>query len=1135
MPLADDPAREPPGGSVVPDGADDPAAVPARLDAFISYRRIRADTEFVDHLSQALTGRGKQVWVDRAKIEPAADWSQRIALGIGNAKALIFVISPESVESRECLHELDSAVQLHKLIIPVVLREVSRDRRLPEGLTRPNWILFTPGQDADQALSDVITALEEDLGWRDAHTRLTVRAKEWTDTGRDRSFLLRGSDLSRAEDWVSQASHHSKTPPTALQTEYIVASRKASVRAQRTWRGALSAGLVVALVLAAVAFVQRNSAQAEARLAQSRAKAAEAISDLSSDPEQGLRLALQATKINPNGPSEQALRLAMAQDRLRMVIRSGVGSAALASWNPAQAQIAVTAPHDSVALWNTGTGRLSQVMPATPGHAVNQLLYSPDGSRLAAVSSAGYVAIWDISARGTASPVAAGHLDAVIQADDLYRGSGGPGGEFADGAWAGPHGSEFDIYGAGLSNVLIFEPGSGHMVSLFRQPFTDAGANALAPSPNASELLVGGDLIDFTSHRQISLSPGPPIPPGPYCWFAGGSAVVTSTSVSAGGPVRIYRARDGVLSAHMQTPDGPTSAVACSANPANQWVAAGDAGGNVILRLATGTVVPLYGHSDVISAIASSPDGRYLATASIDGTARVWDASSGHAVTVLAGDGAALNDVQFGPGDGLALTVDQRGFVRVWDTGLGEPVTELSPAGHGQSIVTGFTASGTQVSGMNLTTSTGTAATVTSASVVTWDARSGRLIRRVGLPGIVPSTAPCSAKIQPATSTAGLNMMTPNGGCNLPPPSSLLLAVTVPRPLDAFSAEENAVVELLAVAVSPDGRYAAYARAHSVALIGPSGRVVATKPVTSTPTGLSFDASDDVLVMTNNAIYLWKPLSRQPPLLIQMPSPPVDAALNRPSAELAAAGTDGKVRVWSAATGRLIKAFTPAGHNADSYYQPTPLRVAISPDGRVVVSGNADGTVDFWDVATGKRIADQAVSTWPVIELNPAGDGSDLLAVDWPQAGSGINPAGAAAVLDADTGRVVASYLSPSPVTAPVDPGAALSADGGFVFAGVLGLGPSAPAGVTAAYQVSGGQLMADLQGAAISPQAAYSESAVRPWSPDGRELLVGTAIYACDSCGPLVRLQAAAATRIAWSAPLAVGSDHPPAISPYG
>ena len=240
-------------------GSHDQSAGRARFDAFISYRRLPADTAFVDQLQEALAERGMNVWVDRTDIEPAADWSKRISRGIEAAKAFIFVITPESVVSEQCRGELEAAVQRHKLIIPVLLRDTDR-QDLPGSLLTPNWIFFSPGHDLQRGLDSVITALEEDLDWRDTHTRLAVRATEWSDKEQDRGFLLRGSDLRSAEEWLGQATMHDKTPPTALQTEYILASRKAATRTQRTWRTALSVGLIIALSLAALAFVQRQQA-----------------------------------------------------------------------------------------------------------------------------------------------------------------------------------------------------------------------------------------------------------------------------------------------------------------------------------------------------------------------------------------------------------------------------------------------------------------------------------------------------------------------------------------------------------------------------------------------------------------------------------------------------------------------------------------------------------------------------------------------------------------------------------------------------------------------------------------------------------------------------------------------------------
>ena len=319
----------------------------ARFDAFVSYRRVTADTEFVDQLQRDLAGRGKRVWVDRAEIEPASDWSQRVRRGIDASKAFVYVLTPESAVSPECLRELEAAVELHRLVVPVVLRDVDL-KILPEALTKPNWVYFSPGHDPSRGLDELIQALEEDLSWRDEHTRLGVRTKEWEDSEHDKSFLLRGSDLRTGEEWLGTAAAHPRTPPTAGQAAFIVASRKAAVRAQRTWRAALSAGLVVALALAAVAFVQRDQARHEAQLADSRAFAADATADLSSNPQQSLRLALNATTINAGGPAQQALRLAVADDRQRMVIQSGVGGATVAAWNPAMNQMAVTGPRDTV-------------------------------------------------------------------------------------------------------------------------------------------------------------------------------------------------------------------------------------------------------------------------------------------------------------------------------------------------------------------------------------------------------------------------------------------------------------------------------------------------------------------------------------------------------------------------------------------------------------------------------------------------------------------------------------------------------------------------------------------------------------------------------------------------------------------
>jgi WD40 repeat protein len=913
-------------------------------------------------------------------------------------------------------------------------------------------------------------------------------------------------------------------PPTGEQTAYIVASRKAATRTQRTWQAALSAGLAVSLALAAVAFVQRNQAQTQARLANSRALAAEAVADLSSDPEQSLKLALDATKINPGPQAEQALRMAMTQDRLRMVINSGAGAGTLAVWNPAMPQIAVTAPDGAIALWNSDTGRATQLLSTAATDTMVQLAYDGTGSHLAAISANNYVSIWSITPNGVAIPVPTGDLNDRIRTLTISAFTFG----YTDIAlkWSG---GDLIVYGAGLANLLVYAAASRTTSAVFPSSLR-RGVEAVASTSRGLSALVGGEIVSGVNRR--TLSPPPDSAPGQSCWFPDGSAVVTSTAVILGGPERIYSATTGQQVATMQTPAAPVDVVTCSPNPADEWVAAGDERGNVILRTAAGTILPLYGHNSGISAIVSSPDGRYLATSSGDGTTRVWDASSGQLISVLAG-GDARNSVQFGPDGSLVLTVDITGLVRVWDTGVGKPAAILQAPAVGQAFPLQFSASGQSVAGLAVTTSTSPGPRVSSAAFVTWNARTGQLVRSVALPGIVPAPFPCSQGLRDLDPNA-----VPIGQCDIPPPSRLVLPVPVPKPNGPYPT--ITFTEPLPVAASQNGGYVAYARSTAVSVLSSQGHQIAALPLQSAATGIAFTGTaDEVLVTTRTAIYLWWPLSRRPPVVIPQPSAPIDATLSTSGTELVVADVAGTVETWNVSKRALTHTFALVYCKSKSInaalcsVAPTPVRVVFSPDGRVVAAGDGYGTVFLWSTVTGKQLARQEVSGWPLLGLSTTVGGL-LLAADWPTTSAAFDATGTASVLDFSTGRVIASYQSPQPYLPPINPGAALSPDGRYLFSGALGVAPTPPGGTVAVYEVANGQMMASLGAVQVPHAVADAEFPAQPWSPDGTELVVGNSIYHCDACLPLAQLQAAAAARIAWSAPLSARSDHPPTTNPY-
>ena len=86
------------------------------------------------------------------------------------------------------------------------------------------------------------------------------------------------------------------------------------------------------------------------------------------------------------------------------------------------------------------------------------------------------------------------------------------------------------------------------------------------------------------------------------------------------------------------------------------------------------------GHKEVVLALAYSPDGTRLATASYDTTTKVWDAESGAELLTLSANTARNTGVAFSP-DGTRLVVaSDDGTAKVWDASSGQQLFAL--AGH---------------------------------------------------------------------------------------------------------------------------------------------------------------------------------------------------------------------------------------------------------------------------------------------------------------------------------------------------------------------------------------------------------------------------------------------------------------------
>ena len=106
-------------------------------------------------------------------------------------------------------------------------------RQLPAEIRDRNWIPFTERDPFEPSMERLLTALERRPRPVQAHTRWLVKAIEWEREERDRSFLLRGSELKAADAWLASVPEGADPAPTQLQRQYLLASREAAARRQR--------------------------------------------------------------------------------------------------------------------------------------------------------------------------------------------------------------------------------------------------------------------------------------------------------------------------------------------------------------------------------------------------------------------------------------------------------------------------------------------------------------------------------------------------------------------------------------------------------------------------------------------------------------------------------------------------------------------------------------------------------------------------------------------------------------------------------------------------------------------------------------------------------------------------------------
>jgi WD40 repeat protein len=495
--------------------------------------------------------------------------------------------------------------------------------------------------------------METDLEWVQAHTRRLLQAREWERRGRDRSLLLRGSDLSAAERWLSSGA--GKEPaPTADHIAYLQASRGAAIRRQRLGMGVVSAALAGAVVLSVFSLVQRGRAIEGQHLAQSRELSARATENLVTDPESSVLLASRALDIKHTTEAEETLRQALLSSHIRATLHPAAAAAA-AAFSPDGRFVMTQGQRDGdVRIWRRDDWMAVATIPgkqANPGGA----RFSPSGSRLLTLSREGVAAIWDPATGRRVRALAGGRAplrSAVWSADGRRVALGG-----ADGT------------------VAVRDARSGRLVVGLRAARTPIVALALAPGGGriaAAE--TGADNETVVRVRELASGRvAATLRAGAVGGFIGGidvafspdgARILTQGSV----PAMLWDAASGRRIADL----GQTASADVAAfDPTGAYLAAGGIDGVAVMDARSGEVLARFrGHEGVVTSVAFSPDGRKVASTSVDGTVRVWRTADAAPIAVFRGHVGGVGGASFSAdGRAVASIGNQDGTARVWGSG----------------------------------------------------------------------------------------------------------------------------------------------------------------------------------------------------------------------------------------------------------------------------------------------------------------------------------------------------------------------------------------------------------------------------------------------------------------------------------
>jgi len=189
------------------------------------------DTDFVRKINYGLQSQGKITWFDKDYIDEK-ELQEESFEQIEKAHAILYIISPDAIQSVDCQLEIEHALSLNKKIIPVVYKPVHQEDLLEDIAILPS-VELTSSNNFQTAFGAIVRLIDVDSEYLKNHTKWFQEAMAWDRSGRSDDLLLRGNEYSLASAWLEDAQVNQKNPaPTPLQIKYIKATEDAILAAE---------------------------------------------------------------------------------------------------------------------------------------------------------------------------------------------------------------------------------------------------------------------------------------------------------------------------------------------------------------------------------------------------------------------------------------------------------------------------------------------------------------------------------------------------------------------------------------------------------------------------------------------------------------------------------------------------------------------------------------------------------------------------------------------------------------------------------------------------------------------------------------------------------------------------------------